>query len=177
MLKLLSRFGCLALLLLAATVLSAQTGPAPVPALQTFTSQEGRFRILFPGEPKQETQSIQLKGGESCSLIQFSVELENGYNAYMVMYNDYPAGYAGGDPQAVLLRTRDGALSGKTLLTDAPTDLNGIPGRAFTASDPTWNYTVRQFLKDKRLYQLIIVSSADHPAALIDRFIDSFQVW
>lgn len=150
---------------------------AQTPAMQSFSSPEGRFTILFAGTPKQEAQPLNLKGGGTTTLNQFSVELETGNVAYMVMYNDYTGTYADGDPQTVLASTRDGACKDKTMLSDLVINLNGVPGRAFTAKDKDWNYSVRQFLKGKRLYQLIVVSNDAHPATMTDQFFSSFQMW
>jgi hypothetical protein len=105
------------------------------------------------------------------------VELADNNVSYMVMYNDYSGDYASGDPQTVLQTTRDGAVGTKTLLSDIVISLNGVPGREFTAKDDTWNYTVRQFLQGKRLFQLIVVSSNDHPATQISQFLNSFKIF
>ena len=158
--------------------------PPPSPAMrddqsqmQPYTSIEGRFTVTFPGgTPKLDSQTVDLKGGGSTTLYQFWTEPDNNNVSYMVMYNDYSADYANGDPQATLATTRDGAVSGKTLLSDIVISLNGIPGREFTAKDATWNYTVRQFLQGKRLYQLIVVSSASHPATQTSAFMTSFRI-
>ena len=145
--------------------------------LQTYTSAVGRFTVMFPGgSPKVDSQTVSLKGGGSTTLYQFWTELEDNNISYMLMYNDYSPDYANGNPQSVLATTRDGAVSGKTLLTDTAISLNGVPGREFTAKDDTWNYTVRQYLKGKRLYQLIIVSSASHPATQSSAFLNSFKI-
>lgn len=143
-----------------------------------YTSTDGRFTINFPqAEVKQESQSIDLKGGSTTTLHQYWVELADGNVSYMVMYNDYPGTYADGDPQTVLATTRDGATSGKTVLSDTVISLNGIPGREFTAKDDTWNYTVRQYLSGKRLYQLIVVSNNANPATQISDFMTSFKIY
>ena len=92
------------------------------------------------------------------------------------MYNDYPSNYANDGAQNVLARTRDGAVKGKTLTSDVAIDLNGVPGRAFTANDKDWNFSVHQFLSGKRLYQLIVVSKPDHPAIRTDEFMNSFRI-
>ena len=105
------------------------------------------------------------------------MELASGNVSYMVMYNDYSADYANGDPQTVLATTRDGAVGGKTLLSDTVISLNGIPGREFTAKDDTWNYTVRQYLSGKRLYQMIVVSNNANPATQISDFMTSFKIF
>ena len=158
--------------------------PPPSPAaqgdqsvLQPYTSAEGRFTVTFPGgTPELDSETVDLKDGGTTTLYEFWTELDNKNISYMLMYNDYSAEYANGDPQTVLATTRDGAVSGKTLLSDMVISLNGVPGREFTAKDDTWNYTIRQFLQGKRLYQLIVVSSAAHPATQTSAFLDSFRI-
>jgi hypothetical protein len=146
--------------------------------MQPYTSTDGRFTVNFPqAEVKSSSQSIDLKGGGTTTLYQFWIELASGNVSYMVMYNDYSADYANGDPQTVLATTRDGAVGGKTLLSDTVISLNGIPGREFTAKDDTWNYTVRQYLSGKRLYQMIVVSNNANPATQISDFMTSFKIF
>ncbi len=169
-----------ALLVAAPVSLQAQPSTPGVPASQTFTSQDGRFSVLLAGVPKEKTQVLQFKGGGSTTIHVTWVELEDSNITYMVSYNDYPANFAIGDPQSVLANTRDSALAAAkaVLLTDTPTSLNGIPGRAFTASGPKgYHYTLHQYLKGKRLYQLLIISAPGHSATLADLFLSSFQVW
>jgi hypothetical protein len=158
-------------------LLFAGVASADAPPMQTFTAADGRFSVLLPGTPKQESQTIDLKGGGTTTLYQFWVELENNNVTYMVMYNDYTGDYANGAPQTTLATTRDGAVNGKTLTSDVEINLNGVPGRAFTATDSTgYNYSVHQFLAGKRLYQLIVVGNKDHPATLTDQFMNSFRI-
>lgn len=146
--------------------------------LQPYTSTDGRFTVNFPqAEVKQSNQSVNLKDGGTTTLYQFWVELADNNISYLVMYNDYPASYAIGNPQTVLATTRDGAVSGKTLLSDIAISLNGVPGREFTAKDDSWNYTVRQFLSGNRLYQLIVVSNPTHPAGQTSDFLNSFKIF
>jgi hypothetical protein len=147
------------------------------PVLQPYTSSDGRFSVQFPaGEVKTGTEPIPLTGNDTSTLYEFWIESDGGNVSYMVMYNDYPPAYANDGADAVLGRTRDGALKGKTTLSDMAISLNGVPGREFTAKDDTWNYTVRQFLSGKRLYQMIVVSKPDHPATLTSAFLDSFKI-
>jgi hypothetical protein len=146
--------------------------------LMFYTSNEGRFSVQFPvGEVKQDTEQVNLKGGDTTTLHEFWVEQGEGNISYMVMYSDYPPDYANREPQQVLAGTRDGAVKNKTLLSDIEISLNGVPGREFTAKDDNWNYTVRQYLKGKRLYQLIVVSNHDHPAVFISDYLNSFKIF
>jgi hypothetical protein len=145
--------------------------------MQPYASTDGRFTVNFPqGEVKRSTEPINFKSGETGTMYEFTVEIEGGNVAYLVMYNDYGADQANEDAQTVLARTRDGATSGKTLLSDIAINLNGVPGREFTCKDDKWNYTVRQYLSGKRLYQLIVVSNNDHPATQTSEFMNSFKI-
>jgi len=157
-------------------VVLASVVSAAAQQMQPYTSTEGRFTVNFPqGEVKKDSGTVPLGSGGSTTLYQFSVAPSDNIS-YIVMYNDYTADYANGDPQTVLQTTRDGAVKGKTLLSDLAISLNGVPGREFTAKDDTWNYTVRQFLQGKRLYQLIVVSTAASPATQISDFLSSFKI-
>lgn len=149
---------------------------ADAPPMQSFTSTEGRFTVQFPGTPKQQTEPLSLGGGGSSTLYQYWVEMDDSNISYMVMYNDYPADYATGSPQDVLAATRDGATKDKTVTSDVEISLSGVPGRAFTCKDKDWSYVVHQFLKGKRLYQLIVVSNPDHPATMTEQFLNSFRI-
>ncbi|HUB52027.1 MAG TPA: hypothetical protein VL986_07765 [Terracidiphilus sp.] len=145
--------------------------------LQPYSSTDGRFSVSFPkGEIKTNTDPIPFKDGTKGTMYEFTVELDGGNVAYIVMYNDYPPDKANDGSDAVLARTRDGAVGSKTLVSDMAINLNGVPGREFTTKDDKWNYTVRQFLKGYRLYQLIVVCDSDHPATQTSEFMDSFKI-
>ena len=105
--------------------------------MQPYTSTDGRFTVSFPGNASvtATSESLPFKDGTSGTLYEFSVELDSGFVAYLVMYNDYRADQANEDPQTVLGNTRDGAVKGKTLLSDIAIGLNGVPGREFTCKD------------------------------------------
>lgn len=157
-----------------------QTQSPSAPAVQPMTpysSEAGRFSVQFPGgEVKQDTDSIKLQDTDTSTLYEFYTESADGNVSYMVMYNDYPSTYANDGSDAVLARTRDGAAKGKTLLSDMAINLNGVPGREFTAKDDNWNFTVRQFLNGHRLYQLIVVSKPNAPATQTSDFLNSFKI-
>jgi hypothetical protein len=160
-----------------ATPVSAGVVPAVELQMQPYSSDEGHFSVQFPsGEVKHDTESVKLNDGASSTLHEFWVAQADGNVSYMVIYNDYPPNYTSGDPQTFLANTRDGAVKGDTLLSDMAISLNGVPGREFSTRDDKWNYTMRQFLKGKRLYQLIIVSNPDHPATQTSDFLNSFRI-
>lgn len=145
--------------------------------MQSYLSAEGGFTVQFPAgsDVKQDAEEVTLEDGGKSTLHEFSVDLDNDSISYMVMYNDYPAASAMDAPQEVLAKTRDGALKDKTEISDLALDFNGIPGREFSASDDNYTYTVRQFLKGKRLYQLIVVCDKEKIAGLTSQFLNSFK--
>lgn len=159
-------------LMLVASVASADDAP-----MQTYTSTDGRFSILFPGAPAVSTQSVTLKNNEVVTLYEVSAEGDGGNTSYIVMYNDYQPDVITGPPQDLLKRTRDGAVAGKTLLSDTEIELGGVPGRAYTATDADgWQYDVHEFLSGTRFYQLIITVAKGHTATQRDAFMDSFKI-
>jgi hypothetical protein len=155
----------------------SSTPAAAEPNLQQFTSPDGHFRTLFPGTPSTETQNVPLQGGATAVMNEWYVETDNHNVSYMLMYNDYPANYANGTPEDMLIKFRDGAIANKTLLTDAPISLNGVPGRAFTCKDSDgWLYDVHHYFLNKRLYQIIIVSAPNFTPFYRDAFMNSFTI-
>lgn len=159
-------------LLLVASVASADDPP-----MQTYTSADGRFSIMFPGAPTLSTEPITLKNNEVVKLYEISAEADGGNTSYIVMYNDYAPDVITGPPQDLLKRTRDGAVAGKTLLTDTEIELGGVPGRAYTATDADgWQYDVHEFLSGVRFYQLIITTAKGHTATQRDAFMNSFKI-
>ena len=65
---------------------------------------------------------------------EYYVELENKNVSYMLMYNDYPPDVANLTADVMLERFRDGAVSGKTLLSDEVISLNGVPAGPLPAA-------------------------------------------
>ncbi len=157
--------------------LLAGVASAVDPPMQAFTSTDGRFSTQFPGAPKQNTEDVSLKNGGTAKLYEFFSEADNGNTSYIVMYNDYAADVINGAPQTMLAKTRDGAVAGKTLLSDVEIELGGVPGRAYTATDSDgWNYDVHEYLAGVRFYQLIVTTAKGHTATQRDAFMNAFKI-
>lgn len=151
--------------------------PQAQAVLKEFTGPDGHFSVMMPGIPMYESQDIPLQGGAKAQMNEWYVELDNNNISYMLMYNDYPANFANGAPADLLIKFRDGALKDKTLVSDAPITLDGVPGRAFTTKDSDgWLYDVHHFFINKRLYQLIIVTAPGYTATFRDTFMNSFKI-
>jgi hypothetical protein len=162
----------------AALLLWVGFAPSAHAQLQPFVSPDSHFSILMPGTVKTESEPVKLNNSDiSVTMYEFYVELENQNVSYMLMYNDYPPNVGNDPAQTMLERFRDGAVAGKTLLTDQAISLNGVPGRAFTSVDKDgWDYDVRQYYQGHRLYQLIIVTNKGYSAAYRDQFMNSFAI-
>jgi hypothetical protein len=153
------------------------SGVAAAQQMQPFTSSEGRFSILLPGTPETYSSQIDLGNGGHANLIQYLVRVDDSNLIYRVEYCDYPSSVIAGTPEAVLKAARDGNADGFTITADAAIDLNGVPGRAFNLVDSQGNtFSIRQFLKGNRLYELEVEIQKGHDASLLDQFMKSFQI-
>ena len=147
---------------------------------QTVASVVGRFIVDFPeGQIGESTEVTPLEGADKETEHQMGVETYDGSTlvlAYVVIYEDFPPSYTKGVPQDFLIARRDSFAKGKTMLSDKAIDLNGVPGREYTASDDQQNYTVRLFLQGSRLYTLFVVSSKGTTATQASQFLNSFRI-
>jgi hypothetical protein len=147
---------------------------------QTIASIVGRFVVDFPdGQIGEATNVYPLEGADKETMHQMGVEIHNGPASvveYVVIYEDFPPSYIKGTPQDFLVARRDTFAKGKTMLSDKAINLNGVPGREYTASDDQQNYSVRLFLQGSRLYTLFVVSTKGTTATQASQFLDSFQI-
>jgi hypothetical protein len=153
------------------------------PNWQEYRSQVGRYSILMPGRPKEQTQVVDSAVG---SLDMRIASYEDRSGAYMVMYVDYPENLIhSGQADDILDRAAQGAVTTvKAKLTrqqDFP--LGAIPGReiGFDApaqgTQPATRVKVRYFLADNRLYQVMVVAQQNQGLpADTQKFLDSFQL-
>ncbi len=129
-----SRFSLTAAVLLFSTAVAGAGGASPQASgaagqnastapMQFFNSSEGHYSVMMPGTPVQNSEQAKLSGDTSITIYEFTISLANDNISFLVMYNDYPAGYAEDAPEAVLARTRDGAVKTKTLNSDRVIEL------------------------------------------------------
>lgn len=127
-------------------------------AATTYTSPEGDFSVVFPGEPTQQTQPQTLPDGSTLDLVLAGYETDTGFAA--TARGVYPDGYVLDVPVA-LQGGQDQALAntGGTLLTSQDITLQGRPGREFSASitngSQTGTQLQRVYLDGLVIYQQI----------------------
>lgn len=141
-----------------------------------FVSEEGGFSVSMPGTPTEETNTSSSAAGD-IDMHMFS--LRSGGNAYLVGYSDYPPDLLEGiEPDDLLDFARDGAVSGGTLVSEAPITLNGHPGRDLTVetSEEGMKIYIRMYLVGNRLYQVIVSTRDGDLTEDMSDFLDSFKL-
>lgn len=145
---------------------------------EKFTSEDGKFKISFPGTPKIESQAIPTEVG-NIEMKSFSYE-KSVTEAYMVAYSDYPSELVKqSDPETLLTGAKEGALTSQsaTLEKEEKITLDGNPGYYFTAVKDSYYMCYKIFLKDNRLYQILMLRDGAYPSKeAIDEFIGSFEL-
>lgn len=125
----------------------------------TFTSPDGSFSIGMPGQPTASSQTATTTAGPiEIHLFEYSPADQK--TAYVVSYNDYPAG-AVGEPQGTLDGAVQGAITNSkaTLVQSHAIDLGGVPGRDYTATVQGGSLHGHIYLKGLRLYQVLVAGS------------------
>lgn len=149
---------------------------------EKYTSATGKYTATFPSAPKEfSTPDADVNPGMG-KYKYFSASLElNKDVAMMVMYHDYPQGVLKDEAQIVLERVKEGSKGEKGRVVEDREIALGtdkVPGRAFIINQGAYHYRARIFLKDSRLYQVIVVGKTKDDVAtpVADKFMDSFEI-
>jgi hypothetical protein len=151
---------------------------------QRFTSSEGRFSVLFPGEPEQSQQPLNDGTSSESTLYIFRVERSQELVVYLVAYLDIALPSEGASAnlkETALDSGQQGFLkgSGATLVSASKTSLGGHPGKDFKFQKAgSFVGRARFFLVENRLYQIVAIADVKTERSLeksIDGFIKSFQ--
>ena len=167
---------------IAETVCVNQSAPGPAQSntMQPFTSSNGRFSVLFHAIPQQFPQPINLKNGKTGTVYVFYARADNDKTGDYVTYTDYsPDIIASASPQVLLQKAEKSFVAGKTLLSEQVIDLDGVPGRAYTATDSDGNfYTAHEFLAGTRIYQVFVLTTKSNFPSGQDngQFLNSFII-
>ncbi|NTV92470.1 MAG: hypothetical protein HGA72_04080 [Chlorobiaceae bacterium] len=145
-----------------------------------FSSREGAFSIVLPGEPVQTKKPVHTAFGV-LDEHQFSRD-QNSY-ACLVTYSDYPEAVLLKitDPGKLLDSARDITISdvqGK-LVGESAIMLGSYPGRdvKIILQQDTAIVRGRLYLAGNRLYQILVLSSKEIAYSNeINQFLDSFRL-
>ncbi len=143
-----------------------------------FTTEEGNFRIAFPGEPTISSEKVPTDVGD----IEMHMYMyEKGIDeAYMVASSDYPKELVdAGDKDEMLQGSKEGVVSNinATIEDEKKVEIEGHPGLSFKAKGPEFSTVYKLFMINNRLYQIGILRAKDYPTdADTKSFIDSFEL-
>lgn len=155
---------------------------------QEFSSQRGRFAILFPGAPTEKDTSIDIIFVGRLDSREYKFAEHPTY--YAVIYDDF-AGDLEKDAERrdyAMNRMRDAGVSsgpGRRLVGQSDVRLGSHPGRALKISIPDGGVIrVRMYAVGPRLYQVSVITLGERTSpgarraaekrAL--RFLDSFRI-
>lgn len=121
---------------------------------KVFKSTEGRYTVVFPGDPKIEQSKIDSAIGQLTTNIAI---LEKGALVYYVSYTDLPVGPETLDEtRQALDGSRDALLAGgHRLISESEVVVAGISARELLMEKDGLVMRGRVFYDKKRLYQLI----------------------
>lgn len=147
-----------------------------------YTSQDGKYTVLFPTKPKEETQSQNTESGKINSVTAI-YENQQQNIAYLAGNITYNTKVSAGESETVLDSARDGALknTNATLINENKITLNGHSGREFFAYISKENFYLRSkiFLdtNTSTLYTVLVVSEkADINSQETTAFLDSLAI-
>ena len=151
--------------------------PSGVPAgWVEYTSNAGRYRTVFPQQPKESTQDA---GGLKVKVYLAAVEMKAQGRTYFVMYNDMPAAL---DP-SLTDKALDGGVGalGKlgTVTTSSKISLGSNSGREAVIDLPGGEkYKVRMYMVGSRLYQIHAQwdPKKGDASADVDAFMNAFKL-
>ena len=155
--------------LFAQPILLAQT------TWKNFSSSKGKFAILMPGTPTEETEKDKEDG-----TVYNSFKVEGEESLYFVQYSEIPeiAGASSAEVKKILDDTPSQFVKGADakLLRQRNISLSGYSGREFEFSFAS-NKEIRGkglvYLVEKRLYIVVAVTPQQANA---QKFIDSFRL-
>jgi hypothetical protein len=140
-----------------------------------FSSPEGRFEILMPGEPvRGKVIELQLPRF-TAKLHPFSA-LRPPSLGLMCGYADFPSPPE--NTNEVFDRTRDGSIKGVQgkLITEENLTLGGYPGRRFRSTAQGDSFIDEEmYLVGQRFYLITVLSKTENPDKDIKKVFDSFR--
>lgn len=143
-----------------------------------YTSEEGNFKIIFPGEPTVTSETVPTDIGD----IQMKMYMyeKSREEAYMVAYSDYPQeAVDAGDKKEMLQGSKEGVVGNisASVEEEKEIEIDGNPGVYFKAKGPVFTTVYKLYLVKNRLYQVGILKAAVYPSdAEIKAFLNSFEL-
>jgi hypothetical protein len=148
---------------------------------KTFTSKEGGFSILMPGQPAQKKQTLNTPAGDIDTYFYVTTQ-DSGKVNYTVSYVDLPKGVQNMPPPVMLEAMASGLMgdSRVKVVSGESIKLGDYPGRAFKIEAPDKALIMhRAYIVKQRMYQVVAqVPQAQEKALVgdVERFFNSFKL-
>jgi hypothetical protein len=146
-----------------------------------YSSEEGKYSVKFPGEPKVSTKKTRSDLGELKVVIATYATADG--NAYMVSYTDFPAAATKPENRGTLydgvrdgVKGRDGKLVSEKEIEFGP---DKLPGREVVVDKGKGKQRVkfRVVLRDDRLYQVLVTGTTEFVGGKdATRFLESLEL-
>ena len=138
-----------------------------------FTSVEGHFSVLFPSEPRTQSDT-------STTYPTYITKLflsKDKADLFAVGWVDYESSYIF-DDQKELEANRDNFLKGinGTLVSTKNIEFKGYKGIEFSAKSDSYIWTSKVFIVGRRPYQLLTGGSKGTASENENKFFDSFSI-
>jgi hypothetical protein len=161
---------CLGLAALAGAAL-AQPG--------AYSSDEGKFKVRFPGAPKVTEKTAETAVGDLT--VHVATYANTDGNVYMVGYTDFPAAATRPENKGTLFDgIRDGATGKDGKASNEKDGTFGpdkLPMREFTVEKNKQRIKFRVILRANRVYQLAAIGTREFVAGKDAAvFFDSFEI-
>ena len=144
---------------------------------KTYTSRDGKFTILLPGEPTTGYRPIDM---DSPNSVTYVINLQTPSAAYIIAYFDLPA--APSDSAKIkktIDDTRDRIVKMYSLKLESESDIESTsyPGSALKMKTPDGKeFLSRIFLVSRRVYHIsIVLLSKEGESSNMTRYFDSFK--
>ncbi len=149
-------------------------GPAAAP--QPFVSEEGHYKVLFPGTPTHSAEALPGKAGQS--VIVASDAWGNDSTGYTVLYLDLTEeAIASMGAERYLAQVEADLVVPLGLPDDGVAmTLKGLPARHFHARSGAYELDEYLVLAGHRLYQLTLAQRAGADDKNAGKFLKSFEV-
>jgi hypothetical protein len=150
---------------------------------KTYLSKTGRFRVSFPGVPREISETAKTDAGD---IKQVLLKATNRDGVYSVGYADWPGDFLKAHDTAQLLDQTTAAImaaANGTFVNSKTITGSSIPGREVvydvTSSEISGKATarVRVYLSGDRVYQVTaLVPRGSARSATVEAFFTSFQI-
>lgn len=153
------------------------TGTTVAAGPEEFTSKDGLFTVALPGKPKRESSKVAV--GDDFIQVHRETQEVDGV-AYVIAFNDYPAGSLDPDGKKVLEGVRNGNVGEGTVDEDTAGTFGKekYPMREFTFTKDKLYFRNRIILVKDRLYQVMVVAEKEEglKAPAVKRMYDTFKL-